>query len=356
VDQTPLFPTHSAAGAQLDRFGDWMLPAFYGKDRQPAVDREVAAARAGAGLVDLSSTGLLILSGADTRRWINGMFTNKYADVEPGQGRRSVIADDRGRVHGLVDWYCLAPDRFLGVLEGITTEAFVERFERYLVLDDIEHEVLDGLLLLSLQGPGTDAVLATLGMPVPALDHEYRAVDASAPMDRGIHLCRRDRTGLGGVDLLVPVDLAPTTWAAAVGAGAAPMGHLAFDALRILDGRAAWPQDGTDKSMVHELGYHVDAVSFDKGCYLGQEVINRIERRGGVRKRLMRLRLDEDALPPLGAEVVHGEDVVGTVSSATRALGEVWALSTLREGTWNDGEPVSVRAGDKVVPGRVVVT
>ena len=351
--KTPLFPTHLAAGAELDEIGGWLLPAWYGPERQAAVDREIEAARAGAGLADLSDSAVLVLWGEDTRRWINGMFTNKYADVEHGQGRRSVIADDRGRVHGLVDWYCLTPERFLGVLEGISADDFVERFERYLILDDIEHEVLD-VVVLSLQGPATDGVLTTMALPVPVQDHDLVSVDPDAPTGQTVHICRRDRTGLGGVDLLVPATVAATTWAAAQGAGATAMGRLAFDALRIIDGRAAWPQDGTDKSMVHELGYNVDAVSFDKGCYLGQEVINRIERRGGVRKKLLRLRLELDALPPVGAEVLHGEDVVGTVSSATRALGEVWALSTLREGTWNDGEPVIVRAGDKVVPGRVV--
>ncbi|NOY25525.1 MAG: folate-binding protein YgfZ [Oligoflexia bacterium] len=164
-----------------------------------------------------------------------------------------------------------------------------------------------------------------------------------------LRVMRKDRTGLGGVDLLVPRPILGTTWAAALAAGATPAGWLALDALRILAGRAAWPQDGTDKSMVHELGYNVDSVSFDKGCYLGQEVINRIERRGGIRKRLTRIRMDDNAVPPLGAQVRLGEDPVGTITSAARVEGTVWALATLKQRAWQDGTELVVQAGGQQV-------
>lgn len=348
MHKTPLFATHLALGADMETLGDWILPAAYGPERDAAVTAEVQAARQGVGLVDLSDQALIELTGPDLRRWVNAMFTNKYAEMEPGHGARSVIVDDRGRVQGMVDWYLLAEDRFLGVLEGVTAAWFEERFRMFLVLDDIEVEPVEDACLLSLQGPGTDAVLEALRLPRPAADHDHVAV-GEGTADRVLRVCRKDRTGLGGVDLVVPRGALDTTWEAARAAGARPLGRLALDALRVLAGRPTWPQDGTEKSMVHELLLQRDCVSFDKGCYLGQETINRVERLGGVRKQLRRLRLEGAAVPPLGAEVRLGEYTVGTVTSAARVGGEVWALSTLREAAWGQGQAVTVRAGDREV-------
>jgi len=354
VHKTPLFASHVAGGADMDTFGDWMLPAAFAADRDAAVTAEVDHARERCGVVDLASTALISAEAEDLRRWLNGMFTNKYSDMEPGQGARSVIVDDRGRVQGLVDWYALTEQRFLGVLEGVDADWFLDRFKMFLLLEDIEVEALDQLSLLHLAGPQTDDVLAALRLPAPADDHAHQAVgDDPAALDGTIRVLRRDRTGLGGVDLVVPKAVLDTTWAAAVAAGAAPVGVLAMDALRIVAGRPAWPQDGTDKSMVHELRYNEDCVSFTKGCYLGQETINRIERRGGVRKKLTRLLLAEDALPPLGATVLRDGEEVGRLTSAARVGGQVWALATLREGCWDEGVCVDVRAGDRAVSATV---
>ena len=347
MHKTPLFATHLAHGADMETLGGWMMPATYGSDRDAAVAAEVARARAGVGLVDLASTALLTVQGEELQRWLNGMFTNKYAEMEPGQGARSVIVDDRGRVQGLVDWYCLDPQRFLGVLEGVDAAWFEERFRMFMMLDDIECEAVAEQSLLHLCGPGVDGVLAALGLPRPQADHGHAAVG------EGLRVMRKDRTGLGGVDLVVPREVLDTTFAALRAAGASPMGHLALDALRILAGRAAWPQDGTEKSMVHELRYNLDCVHFQKGCYLGQEVINRVERVGGVKKKLTRLKLAQDAVPPLGAEVLLGEELVGSLSSVARIGQEVWALGTLREAAWTEGTSVQVRAGDRQVAATV---
>ncbi|MCK6505842.1 hypothetical protein L6R53_21050 [Myxococcota bacterium] len=348
MHQTPLFAAHSAAGATLDRFGEWMLPA-----RFSSVEAEVAAADAGAALFDLADAGLIVLEGEEVRRWINAMFTNKYTDVAPGQGRRSVIVDDRGRVQGLVDWYCVDEQRFLGVLEGVTAAWFEERFRMFLALDDIEPLMLEGASLLSLQGPGADGVLSRLGLPCPAEDHAHLAVDGGAAEGQTLRVLRRDRLGVGGLDLLVPTAVLDATWAAAVAVGATPAGRQAQEALRVRAGRAAWPQDGTDKSMVHELHYNLDCVSFDKGCYLGQEVINRVERMGGVRKKLTRIELAAGALPEPGAEVLLGEEVVGAVTSVARVGDRAWALASLREAAWAPQTAVVVRSGDQALSATV---
>lgn len=335
--QTPLFAAHSARGAAIDVVDDFMLPV-----RFAGVDAEVEAARAGAGAVDLAHVESVVLSNPDVRRWCNGMFTNDVRRLGPGQGCRTAMCDDRGRVLALADLYVLAGDRVLVVLEGATAGWFAGRYEMFLTLDDIElHDLSGEARLLSVQGPAAADVLGRMGLPVPP-DAMVEAVD-------GFRVLRRDRTGLGGFDLLVPVAALASTWEAILASGAVPMGHEALEALRILAGQARWPRDGSDRSFVHELRLERIAVSFDKGCYVGQEIINRVETHGQVTKRLMGLVLREDAVPPAGAEVVLGSDVVGSVSSAARVGGRAYALGTLRRSASEPGTAVVIRAGEREV-------
>mgnify|MGYP001021344562 CR=1 FL=1 len=333
----------------------------------PLSPDQLQAASTGATLFELPLQGL-ILQADCLPRWINSMFTNKYSDVEPGQGRRSVIADDRGRVGGLVDWYRLSEERYLGLLEGVDTAAFLTRFQMYLVLEDIEPEELEDMGLLSLQGPQADAVLASAGLPLPADDHAHLE-DAA-----GVRVLRRDRSGLGGVDLLLPQGQVEGLRERLIAGAAAGSAEL-LEALRIQAGKAAWPKDGSEKSMVHELNLQRECVSFDKGCYLGQEVINRIERVGGVRKRLTRLSVDgpvaegatlwagEDELFPedfvlkLRVEVglaVAGEDEVGRLSSVVQVGEQSLALGTVRESAWAEGTLLRARDSEQERQARVL--
>lgn len=347
MKKTPLFAQHLARGATAEVYGDWLLVRDYGD-----VDAEVRAAIDGAALFDLAPAGKVTLTGPDARRFCNGMFTNNVKRLRPGGGNRSVMADDRGRVLGLLDLYCVSDTQFLGVLDGVDTEWFEKRYQLYIVLDDVEMELYaEAPWVLSIQGPRAAEVLATLGLPAPAEDHAH--VEVGATDGTGLRVCRKDRTGLGGYDLLVPAAALDTTFAAAIAAGARPAGQAALDALRIRAGRAAWPRDGSDKSMVHELRYDKECCNFEKGCYVGQEVINRIDVKGQLTKRLTGLVMGEDALPPEGAEVVLGDEVVGTVSSAARVLGRPLALGVLRKSAWEPGTDVVVRAGDRSVRARV---
>jgi folate-binding protein YgfZ len=184
-------------------------------------------------------------------------------------------------------------------------------------------------------------VLEAAGLPAPEVDRAHAADEAT-----GVRVARRDRTGFGGFDLIVPVTQVEAVWDALTGAGARPFGTETLDALRIHAGRAAWPQDGSDKSMVHELRFNEEVCAFDKGCYVGQEVINRIDVKGLINKRLTGLEVDGDALPPQGAEVVLDDKVVGTVTSATAAGGRVRALGVLRKAAWEPGTAVVIRAAD----------
>ena len=308
---------------------------------------EVEHARAGAGLVDLRQVHTVRLHGPDARRFSNGMFTNNIRDLQPGQCGRSAMCDDRGRVQGLLDVLCTAEDTFEGVLEGVTAEWFESRYGLYIVFDDVEMAVFDeSPWVLSLQGPRANDILAAAGLPQPVPGHHLET-------EGGIRVTHKDRSGLGGVDLIADDDSVCALYEALLSAGATPMGFLALEQLRIESGRARWPIDGTEKSMVHELGINDEVCNFNKGCYLGQEVINRVDVKGQIVKKIHTIFVNAAASEITGAAVQLGDNQVGTITSAAATKEGSVALAVIRKSAWTDGQVVQITLPSGPVEGTV---
>ena len=341
MKQSPLHAVHESANAAFTDIDGWSLPAHHGDT--PA--NEEQQARTGAGLIDLCSTATVVLVGPDARRFCNGMFTNNIRDLEPGQVNRSAMCDDRGRVHGLIDVYCTEPDRFEIVLEGVSAEWFEERYALYIVFDDVNLSTSDSSpWILSLQGPRAAEILTSAGLPTPNHGHHIQT-------ESGIRVGTKDRTGLGGFDLLVPTALVETTWATVLAAGACAMGHATMEDLRIRSGRARWPVDGTERSLIHELRLSQEVCNFNKGCYLGQEVINRVDVKGQVTKTLERLIFPREA-PAIGAPVLLDGKTIGTISSVTHGAHDSVALAVLRKAA-QDALEVQIETPNGTVSGTI---
>ena len=334
MEPSPLYALHEAAGASFADVGGASVASSYAGALAGGLAADAVLA------VDLSHLGSFELVGEDVRRWTNGMFTNNTRRLQPGQGNRHCACDDRGRVQGVLDLYLVAPSRVRIVLDGMSLEAFLSRYQMYLMLDDIEVEEDEPpQALITLQG-AVEPVLAAMGLPLPASDHDHLVADGERA---GIRVCRRDRTGRGGVDLLVPAAIAEGIWSGLVEAGVQRGGTADLDVLRVAGGRAAHPVDASDKSMVHELGLNHECCAFDKGCYVGQEVINRIDVRGAIQKRITQVRLDASVAP--GAEVQHEGQTVGMLTSTVVFAGEALGLGVLRKAVWADGTEVQVSDG-----------
>lgn len=308
---------------------------------------EVQQARNGAVLIDLGHVQTVRLSGPDARRFTNGMFTNNIRDLKPGECIRSAMCDDRGRVQGLLDVLCTDEDTFEGVLEGVSAEWFESRYGMYIVFDDVEMDTFeDSPWVITLQGPRAAEMLASAGLPQPAPGHHLST-------DAGIRVTSKDRSGLGGVDLIADSETVAAVYESLVRAGAAPAGFLALEQLRIEHGRARWPVDGTEKSMVHELGINDEVCSFNKGCYLGQEVINRVDVKGQINKKLHAIVVDADPEALTGAAVQLGETQVGTITSAAAVGPHAIALAVIRKTAWEDGQVVQIALPSGPVQGKV---
>ncbi|MDP2309300.1 MAG: hypothetical protein Q8P18_24980 [Pseudomonadota bacterium] len=347
LSKSPLLAAHGMAGATFVESAGWLVPASFG-----SVPDECAAVRTAAGVYDLSDQGVVSLVGPDTRRFCNGMFTNNIRDLAVGRGNASAMVDEKARIQGMLRLYHVDTEAFLAVLEGVTPEAFEARYAKYIIFDDVEvTDLSEQLGVVSVQGPAAAATLARAGLPVP--EGEGALVSVGSDPVASVRVATNARSVAGGYDIIAPRDALAALWAGLLGAGAKPVGLDAREVLRIDAGLPRWPVDMSEKSLIHELRLVPTHASFEKGCYIGQEVINRIDVMGQVVKKIWGLEMGEDAIPPIGAEVKIGDDVVGTVLSGAREGSRVRVLALLRKAAWEQGKDVSVHAGGRIVPATV---
>jgi folate-binding protein YgfZ len=195
--------------------------------------------------------------------------------------------------------------------------------------------------VLSVQGPRASDVLAAAGIPVPI-------ETVTAPWGEGF-VARCARTRHGGYDLVLPREGAAAAWQAVVAAGAHPAGTVAQEILRVEAGIPRWPADMGERALLHEMRLVERCAAFDKGCYIGQEIINRIDVMGQVKSKLWGLDMLEDAWPPSGAEVQLDGQVVGSVRTGAREGTRVRVLAVLKQAAWREGLRVDVVAGERRV-------
>jgi hypothetical protein len=290
------------------------------------------AAREGAAWFAPEGVATVLARGAEARRFCNGMFTNNVRDLPKGGANRSALVDDRGRIGGFLDLLCLADDRFLLAIEGLSVEAFLERYEKYAMLDDVELEPQTSVVW-SVQGPRIE--LAAIGLPTPE-PGRYAEVD-------GAWIWRRVRSPAGGYDLALTDPSRFDLDRIAVRAGPDDA-----DALRVAAGRPVFPADTGDKRLPAEIGLRDELLAFDKGCYLGQESIHRIDVMGDVKKRLVGVRFQGPADP--GAPVTVGDAKVGELTSPVALPnGDRVGLAVVQRP--HDAPGTEVRVGGQ--PGRV---
>jgi folate-binding protein YgfZ len=132
-------------------------------------------------------------------------------------------------------------------------------------------------------------------------------------------------------------------------AGAHPAGTIAQEILRVEAGIPRWPADMGERALLHEMRLVERCAAFDKGCYIGQEIINRIDVMGQVKSKLWGLDMLEDAWPPSGAEVQLDGQVVGSVRTGAREGTHVRVLAVLKQAAWREGLRVDVVAGERRV-------
>ena len=381
---------HQSLGANFASLNGAEIVADYG-----AALAEHATLRQTAGVLDLSFRSRLCLTGADRVRFLHGQITNDVKRLRPGEGCYAALVTAKGKMQSDLNVFAL-PDELLLDFEPGLTATVTARLEKYLVADDVQVvDVAPHYGLLSVQGPQSEAVVravalfaeiparefsfvkitdATLGeiylmnqprllLPRPATQERGEGRGEGQPQNDQPSSPRPSPPSVGGegvfptgtgFDLFVPTNalgaVADKLIAAAKSVGGRACGWTAFEIARF---EAGIPRFGADMDETHlplECGIEARAVSYHKGCYIGQEVINRIHSIGHVNRELRGLRLAEEpkTLPANGDKLFHAGKEVGHVTSALHspALNANLALGYVRREANAVGTELRLRAGD----------
>jgi tRNA-modifying protein YgfZ len=279
-----------------------------------------AAMTEGAALVDRSESGKLALTGSEAKAFLNGQVTNEIEALEPGHGCYAALLTHKGKM--LADLRVLeigppTPELLL-LCERSALQALFDAIRRYKIGFDVElHKRTLERGLLSLIGPAADAVV---GAELPAEEH------ANVQSDLGL-LIRTDV----GVDVVCDSADTERVKAALFEAGAVEADEAIAEIVRVEHGRPRYGIDLDDSVIPQEAGLNERAVSFTKGCYVGQETVARLFYKGKPNRHLRGLRLGEEVQP--GTELRLGERAVGTLTSVARSpkLGAVGLALVRRE-------------------------
>jgi len=330
----------------------WSLPLHFGD-----AAAEYGAVRAAAGIFDLSDRALLAFEGADRVSFLQGMISNDARALSPGQGLDAAFLNQQGKI--LADCRVLCEDdRFVIDLWEPLKPKILEHLNRYLVADEVEiRDLSEAYGLLSLQGPASSRLLQPFGdglsMPRNPLDHlvaDIAGVEA--------HVEHYSHTGEEGFDFFVPAG-SLAAFARALAREGEPhgvrwVGTQAQEVLRVEAGIPRYGADMSEENILLETGLN-RAVSFTKGCYLGQEIIERVRSRGHVNKKLLGLLLEGSNPAPRGAPVIAPGKQAGVVTSSVISprLKQPIALAYVHRDFWTPGTALAVRLGPEEVPARV---
>jgi folate-binding protein YgfZ len=316
-----LHDEHQSMGARFLEVNGAEWVAHYG---DPAA--EYAALRTIAGLLDLSGRGRLVVAGQDRQRFLNGQVTNNVKDLRPGEGCYAAVLNAKGRIQGDLNIYCLSEELLLDCEPGHGSNLAV-RLERFIVADDVQVKDIGAAYgLLGLQGPQCATVMARAfpGRPLPE-------GDCGSSVWPGVsgEFCavNRSRSGLPGLELFVPraelLDAWRTLAAAVAALGGRPCGWESLEWARIEAGLPRYGQDMDERNLAPETGIEARAISYTKGCYLGQEIVSRLRSIGQVTRSLRGLELEDspDPLPRSGDRLTWEGREVGYLTSAIHSPG-----------------------------------
>jgi folate-binding protein YgfZ len=299
---------------------------------------ENTALRQNAAVLDLSFRSRICLTGADRVRFLHGQVTNDVKRLRVGEGCYAALTTAKGKMESDLNIYCLQDELLLDFEPGLA-ERISQRLEKFIVADDVQVvDVVPHYGLLSVQGPKAEAVVRALEISSEIPAKPLQSAKVSEAMVGEIYLVNQPRVALAGYDLFVPINslgaVADKLIAAAKSVGGRATG---WDALEIARVEAGIPRFGVDMHETNiplECGIEARAVSYSKGCYIGQEVINRIHSIGHVNRELRGLRLEGDlkSQPAKGEKLFHEAREVGYITSAVKspALDAYVALGYVR--------------------------
>jgi aminomethyltransferase len=276
-----------------------------------SVQAQLAALLEGTGIAPLPDIGWIRVTGEDRVRWLNGMTTNSIQELKPGQSNYNFFLSAQGRIQGDATALMLENSILLGTARA-RVPALIELLDRFIIMDDVELAEHPSFGLL-VAGPQAASILAAIGISASDLaPMHFTAIDDWSGQKVAIlhaysPLIPRFDLWAEAPEIIVQLTDALTA------SGATPVDAEALTHLRILEGMPLYGTDIRDKELPQETA-QTRALHFAKGCYLGQEIVERIRSRGNVHRTFHAFRLAGD-LPPSGTILESESKPVGELTT-----------------------------------------
>ena len=311
-------------------------------------DEQYVALTELAGVVDFSLRTRIEVLGDDRASFLHNLSTNDVKKLRPGEGCEAFFLDARGHVIGHGFLICRPESIVIEAVAG-QNERLLKHLDRYLIREKVE--LADrtgdwGELLVS--GGRSQELLSRLGgeLPIDRLASTETTIAGQAAT-----VVRVEMTGADGYLLFCAAGAQQSIAETLASAGVMSCQAESLEAARIEAGFPWYGQDITDKNLPQEVNRDESAISFKKGCYIGQETVARIDALGHVNKKLLRIQFAGRQVPPPGAELRSGEQTAGEVTSAAYSPRHeaAVALAYLRRGSDAPGTELSSDFGPTTV-------
>jgi aminomethyltransferase len=311
MGSTALYESPIATGLRAQEYRGAQTAAVYSD-----VSNEFAALRNGAAVADFGWRAKLVATGKDRVRWLNGMVTNNIRDLPIGRGVYSFVLNPQGRIQG--DLYAFNRGEYLLIeTDRAQLETLKTLLQRYIIMDDVQlTEMGDKLTSIALLGPRSDEALKTSG--VFAGELQPLEVQDVVWQGFGLSVVRLDERE-PAYEFWIPPANAKRLWDALAAAGATPAGAEALETWRIWSGRPRYGADIRDRDLPQETAQE-QALHYKKGCYIGQEIVERIHSRGNVHRGLTGFVFDGEPAAPGTKIELNGRDM-GEITSVTKLPG-----------------------------------
>jgi folate-binding protein YgfZ len=251
------------------------------------------------------------VKGADRLRWLSGMVTNTVNDLVGNAGAWNLVLNAQGRIQGDLTVWRSGDDTLEMEIAADQMEKLLSHFEHFIIMDDVELTTREGETALGLTGPKAGEVLSRLGLPALPTPMSHLRAEFNGMSLR----IRRDYGVLGEhYTIWTSMHSMPKMWKFLMTGGAVPVGVAAVEAFRVAEGIPLYGVDMMERDLPQETS-QTRALHFNKGCYLGQEIVERIRSRGNVHRHLRAMELD-GALPAKGTELMLDGVAMGNITSA----------------------------------------